>query len=477
MHRHLQGLLLKAGYHQSEPPEAGGWPAFLDTCSHLFQAAEERNFLSHRMLRARTGEVHSLYQELLSQRDQLRFLLEEVPFGLACFDGRGQLQLHNSLALRGLENHTQLSSLGIDGQGSEHTGRLRLSSGLDQEYRWVALRRHGELRASCLIFAGSEPIRPPRIESDARLRPQLDAAQQQVKRYESAFGQLKQRLIHFSQELAQSQSDCESLRSERKESQRKIEELQAEIESLRTVTREMPGAEAHSLLLRELEQLQDAQKGSDDQQRVLREEFKQLQAQSQKAEQDGLKAQRLLRQELEQARQQLQQSQTEATESRRALASKEAHIEELQEALLNQEAHQWPAAPSPPATPARVLRVLLVEDEPISLLVTQECIESLGHQCVIAEDGNEALRWAGRQPVDVAITSYHMPGMNGVVLSRKLQQLQPDAPPFCILLTSMEKQEESLQAREAGMHILLKPLDPAELERVLSQVGDSETGA
>ncbi len=449
LHRHLRGLLLQAGHHPADPPQAGGWLAFLDSCSLLFQAADERNFLGNRMLKARTGEVQSLYQELLSQRDLLRFLLEEVPVGMACFDGRGELQLVNSMAQKWLGGHTQLRNLIADTQGDEQSGRLQLPSGLDREYRWVALRRHGELRASCLIFPGSESPRPLRVESDAKLRSQLETAQQQVKRYESAFAQLKQRLINFSQELAQSQSECAELRLDQSSRQQELVELQLEVESLRAETRKLPAVEAHELLRSQLEQAD---------------------RQLQQAQSDN----RELREQLEQARVQLQQARQETAQSQRGLASKEAHILELQEALLSQEATQWPQPLPRPVVPTRSLRVLLVEDEPISLLVTQECIESQGHQCVIAEDGNEALRWAGRQAVDVVITSYHMPGMNGVVLCRKLQQLEPDRSPFCILLTSMDKPEESLQAREAGMHILSKPLDPAELERVLSEVAALE---
>jgi CheY-like chemotaxis protein len=123
-----------------------------------------------------------------------------------------------------------------------------------------------------------------------------------------------------------------------------------------------------------------------------------------------------------------------------------------------------PGSPPAPDQPAHPMRVLLVEDEPITQMVTQECVESLGHQCVLAGDGNEALKLVQRQPVDAVITSYHMPGINGVELCRRIRHMRPEAPPYCILLTSLEYSEEARQATEDGIDaILTKPLDTSEL--------------
>lgn len=132
-----------------------------------------------------------------------------------------------------------------------------------------------------------------------------------------------------------------------------------------------------------------------------------------------------------------------------------------------------PAAPeSPPEPPisepppVQPLRVLLVEDEPISLLVAQECIESLGHTCLVAGDGNEALNVVRRQPINAVITSFHMPGINGVELCRRVRQLRPGA--FCILLTSLDATLEADST--AGVDAMLtKPLENDQLAACLTQ--------
>jgi len=78
------------------------------------------------------------------------------------------------------------------------------------------------------------------------------------------------------------------------------------------------------------------------------------------------------------------------------------------------------------AAPTKVLeqplRVLLVEDEPVSQLVTQSHLEKLGHECIVAADANEAIRLYQRQQFDAVISSYLMPGMNGIELCRKIRE-------------------------------------------------------
>lgn len=71
----------------------------------------------------------------------------------------------------------------------------------------------------------------------------------------------------------------------------------------------------------------------------------------------------------------------------------------------------------------------------------------------------EAAREVARRPVDLVISDFHMPGMNGVEFLGKVRQAQPDA--VRILLTGFADKENAIRAiNEVGLyHYLEKPWD------------------
>jgi len=86
-------------------------------------------------------------------------------------------------------------------------------------------------------------------------------------------------------------------------------------------------------------------------------------------------------------------------------------------------------AVGPPALPARRLRVLLVDDDPLVLASTAGMLEQLGHGVVEAEGGRPALeRVRSGLPVDLVLTDYGMPDMTGADLTNALRRLRPGLP-------------------------------------------------
>jgi CheY-like chemotaxis protein len=75
----------------------------------------------------------------------------------------------------------------------------------------------------------------------------------------------------------------------------------------------------------------------------------------------------------------------------------------------------------------RPLRVLLVDDEDLVRTATAEMIRDLGHDVVEASGGAEALALlASGLEVNVVVTDYLMPGMDGGALARRLATTHPD---------------------------------------------------
>src|SRR6185437_15299578 len=81
-----------------------------------------------------------------------------------------------------------------------------------------------------------------------------------------------------------------------------------------------------------------------------------------------------------------------------------------------------------------------------------------GIQVVTYEDPQEALKHLTTQnDVDVIVTDWSLPGMNGMDLTRKLKESGVTVP--IILITARQSSELALQAVDAGAYdFILKPL-------------------
>ena len=75
-----------------------------------------------------------------------------------------------------------------------------------------------------------------------------------------------------------------------------------------------------------------------------------------------------------------------------------------------------PPAPMPVALPrpARRLRVLLAEDNPVNQRLAVALLEDRGHSVVVADDGREALEALDREPFDLILMDVQMPRMDGL---------------------------------------------------------------
>jgi PAS domain S-box-containing protein len=101
------------------------------------------------------------------------------------------------------------------------------------------------------------------------------------------------------------------------------------------------------------------------------------------------------------------------------------------------DAAQTPPPPGivlPPPPPPAGRRVLLVDDEPMVRETLAAGLEGVGFVPIMAAGGAEALALlAAGAPIDIVVTDYAMPGMDGLTLVRKVRAARPDLP--VLLLT------------------------------------------
>ena len=121
---------------------------------------------------------------------------------------------------------------------------------------------------------------------------------------------------------------------------------------------------------------------------------------------------------------------------------------------------------------AAAIKVLIVDDQFSVRQMTRMTLEQIGIRHVHeSQNGREGLEMATVQPLDLIISDYNMPEMDGLGLLRAVRG-HPAARrvPF-ILVTGRGDQELVIKAAQAGVNnYLVKPFTPAVLRQKIEQV-------
>jgi CheY-like chemotaxis protein len=95
----------------------------------------------------------------------------------------------------------------------------------------------------------------------------------------------------------------------------------------------------------------------------------------------------------------------------------------------------------------------------------------LGHEVRTAGDGQEGFEVAEAFLPDVVLMDLGMPRMNGFEAARKIREQPWGQQMLLIALTGWGQAEDKQRTKEAGFdHHLVKPAEPAELQRLLANV-------
>ena len=115
--------------------------------------------------------------------------------------------------------------------------------------------------------------------------------------------------------------------------------------------------------------------------------------------------------------------------------------------------------------------ILVVDDEKSLTVLVKESLEGLGKDYEVtavttAEDGFRALK---RKPVDLVITDFNLPGLNGLDLIRKLRRLTPQT--YTIVMTAFSTATIEKDALRLGaLHFIEKPFNVDELVRMVKEI-------
>jgi two-component system, chemotaxis family, chemotaxis protein CheY len=118
------------------------------------------------------------------------------------------------------------------------------------------------------------------------------------------------------------------------------------------------------------------------------------------------------------------------------------------------------------------LKVLVVDDQFSVRQMTRLALEKIGVRLIHeAENGQEALFKALSQPLDLIISDFNMPEMDGIGLLRAVRGHQAIRKVPFILITGRGDRELVVKAAQAGVNnYVVKPFDEATLRQKMEAV-------
>ncbi|MDP2112659.1 MAG: response regulator [Bacteroidota bacterium] len=119
-----------------------------------------------------------------------------------------------------------------------------------------------------------------------------------------------------------------------------------------------------------------------------------------------------------------------------------------------------------------MLKQILIADDSESIReVLAFSLTNAGFQVLVAIDGADALRFFDGRTIDLLLTDFHMPNMNGLELIGKVRELE-HYKYIPILVLTTENQKSIIQnAKDAGATgWLLKPFNTEKLIQTLRKV-------
>ncbi len=118
-----------------------------------------------------------------------------------------------------------------------------------------------------------------------------------------------------------------------------------------------------------------------------------------------------------------------------------------------------------------VARVLVVDDELAVRKSLGGWLREEGYEVDVAGSGKEALEALSRNDWDVFLVDIKMPGIDGLELQRRIQEIHPDST--IIIMTAYASVDTAVEAMKQGAYdYVVKPFEPEALENLIRKAAE-----
>ncbi len=110
------------------------------------------------------------------------------------------------------------------------------------------------------------------------------------------------------------------------------------------------------------------------------------------------------------------------------------------------------------------MKILIADDDAVARRVLESAVGDMGHEVVVVNDGREAWEHLRSNRVDVLISDWVMPHIDGLELSRRLRARTDEPFTYVMLVTARSATDDVVRGIMAGANdFLTKPCERTEL--------------
>jgi len=118
--------------------------------------------------------------------------------------------------------------------------------------------------------------------------------------------------------------------------------------------------------------------------------------------------------------------------------------------------------------PYHKIHILVVDDEPVSAIILNEFLRTLGYDVYTANSGFEALEKLEQMPIDILLTDIMMPKMSGLQLAQKTIALYPEM--VMVAITAAGTVQTAVEFMKiGGFDFIRKPFETDNMEKVVQK--------
>lgn len=121
--------------------------------------------------------------------------------------------------------------------------------------------------------------------------------------------------------------------------------------------------------------------------------------------------------------------------------------------------------------PAKPLKILLVEDNPIAAMVNSKLLEELGYKPDTAVNGTEAITMADNH-YDLIFMDIGLPDIDGITASAEIRRREQEGQKHAriVALTAYKSEEVLDHCLKSGMNdVATKPISSEQLQKIIME--------